>query len=227
MLFRSPRPSLAPVFGEATSPPGTAVRRSPSPNTAGLAARRNPDAGPKASKSSAALREQLAKAKAARRTENVSQAADNPRKVSSSSSALREQIAKAKEAARRAQVARFGNGTPPRVVPAVTENEFGIEPDPAEIAEFDFGLDDPFNQRPGGSKSLLRKRVDAARMDGRLNIAAMGLAEIPGEVLAMYKYDESDGSVAWGEVVDLVTIIAADNELSSLPEAMLDRKSVV
>jgi hypothetical protein len=105
-------------------------------------------------------------------------------------------------------------------VPAVTENEFGIEPDPAEIAEFDFGLDDPFNQRPKGSKSLLRKRVDAARVDGRLNLAAMGLSEIPDEVLNMYKYDPNDDSVAWGELVDLTSIIAADNDLGELPERM-------
>jgi hypothetical protein len=102
----------------------------------------------------------------------------------------------------------------------VTENEFGIVPDPVEIAGFDFGLDDPFNQRPKGGKSLLRKRVDAARVDGRLNVAAMGLSEIPDEVLNMYKYDPSDTSVAWGELVDLTSIIAADNDLAELPEKM-------
>lgn len=93
-------------------------------------------------------------------------------------------------------------------------------PDPAEIAEFDFGLDDPFNQRSKGSKSLLRKRVDAARVDGRLNIAAMGLSEMPEEVMEMYKYDPNDTTIAWGEVVDLTTIIAADNRFESLPDTM-------
>lgn len=102
----------------------------------------------------------------------------------------------------------------------MTENDFGIEPDPAEIAEFDFGLDDPFNQRSKGGKSLLRKRVDGARSDGRLNIAAMGLSEVPDEVMNMYKYDPNDSSVAWSEVVDLTTIIAADNEFELLPEGM-------
>ena len=102
----------------------------------------------------------------------------------------------------------------------MTENEFGIEPDPAEIAEFDFGLEDPFNQRGKGGKSLLKKRIDGARADGRLNIAAMGLSEIPREVLSMYKYDPDDTTVAWGEVVDMTTIIGADNHLQELPSAM-------
>jgi hypothetical protein len=145
---------------------------------------------------------------------------ESPGTKAKTSSALREQIAKAKEA-RRAQAAKqFGNGTPPREIPAVTENEFGIEPDPEEISAFDFGLDDPFNQRAKGGKSLLRKRIDAARVEGRLNIAAMDLTEFPEDVLTMYKYDPNDNSVAWGEVVDLTTIIAADNELSSLPDAL-------
>jgi len=147
--------------------------------------------------------------------------AETPSKTSSSSTALREQIAKAKEAARRANAAReFGGRTPPKEVPAVTENEFGIVPDPAEIAEFDFGLDDPFNQHLNGTKSLLRKRIDAARVEGRLNIAAMGLTDIPDDVLEMYKYDPNDTSVAWGEVVDLTVIIAADNDLQELPEGL-------
>jgi hypothetical protein len=66
----------------------------------------------------------------------------------------------------------------------------------------------------------MRKRLDGARADGRLNIAAMGLSEIPDEVLGMYKYDAEDRTVAWGEVVDLTIIIAADNELQILPDEM-------
>ena len=98
-------------------------------------------------------------------------------------------------------------------------------PDPEEIASFDFGLDDPFNQAKGG-KSLLRKRIDGARVDGRLNIAAMDLKEIPDDVLQMYKYDPTDTTVIWGEVVDLTSIIAADNELEGLPDAMFPDVSV-
>lgn len=66
---------------------------------------------------------------------------------------------------------------------------------------------------------MLRKRVDAARADGRLNIAAMGLSVMPEEVLNMYEYDP-DANTAWGEVVDLATIVAADNELQNLPDSM-------
>lgn len=66
----------------------------------------------------------------------------------------------------------------------------------------------------------MRKRLDGARADGRLNIAAMGLKEMPEEVVKMYKYDPNEGSVAWGEVVDLTVLIAADNELQALPEEM-------
>jgi hypothetical protein len=93
-------------------------------------------------------------------------------------------------------------------------------PAPEEIATFDFGLNDPFNQHDKGNKSLLRKRIDGARVDGRLNMAAMGLKEIPDEVLDMYKYDPNDTTVSWGEIVDLTSIIAADNELEDFPEAM-------
>lgn len=93
-------------------------------------------------------------------------------------------------------------------------------PNPAEIAEFDFGLEDPFNQGPKSSKSLLRKRIDAARSEGRLNLAAMGLNEVPEDVMQMYKYDPDNESVVWSEIVDLTVMIAADNEFQSLPDNM-------
>ena len=126
-----------------------------------------------------------------------------PRK---SSLALRDQIAKAKAAKRAAatksifQASVDGTETP--VIPAGT---------------FDFGLsDDPFNQqiKENGSKGLLRKRISAARADGRLNIAAMSLKEIPEEVLNMYNLESieaRDGS--WAESVDLTRFIAADNDI--------------
>jgi hypothetical protein len=126
-----------------------------------------------------------------------------PRK---SSLALRDQIAKAKAAKRAAatksifQASVDGTETP--VIPAGT---------------FDFGLsDDPFNQqiKENGSKGLLRKRISAARADGRLNIAAMSLKEIPEEVLNMYNLESieaQDGS--WAESVDLTRLIAADNDI--------------
>lgn len=77
-------------------------------------------------------------------------------------------------------------------------------------------IDDPFNQKPKDSnKGLLRKRVEAARTSGHLNIAAMSLKEIPSEVMTMYDFDP-DSSTDWYESVDLVKFIAADNELEEL-----------
>ncbi|KAM0799949.1 hypothetical protein BDR22DRAFT_880980 [Usnea florida] len=71
----------------------------------------------------------------------------------------------------------------------------------------------------GNNKILLRKRVASARLDGRLNIAAMGLKDMPSEVLTMYNADSfgaDDG--AWYESVDLVRLVAADNEFEHLGE---------
>jgi hypothetical protein len=132
-----------------------------------------------------------------------------PRK---SSLALRDQIAKAK-AAKRAAAAKqeallaANNGEEIPVIPSGT---------------FDFGLiDDPFNKQMNqdGVKGLLRKRIQSARTDGRLNIAAMGFKEIPEEVLNMYNLDAigtADGS--WAEAVDLTRFIAADNEMEVIPD---------
>ncbi|TVY17910.1 Leucine-rich repeat-containing protein 40 [Lachnellula arida] len=124
-----------------------------------------------------------------------------PRK---SSTALRDQIAKAK-AAKRAAAAKLAPET------GLKGEEVPVIPS----GTFDFGLPgDPFNQQGGqnGSKGLLRKRIDAARSDGRLNIAAMGFKEIPQEVMNMYNLDAiEDGS--WAEAVDLKRFVAAGNEL--------------
>jgi hypothetical protein len=123
-----------------------------------------------------------------------------PRK---SSLALRDQIAKAK-AAKRAAAAKQTPSTTTRddeEVPVIASGTF------------DFGLsDDPFNQvaNDNGAKGLLRKRIDSARSDGRLNIAAMGFKEVPEEVMNMYNLESMDGS--WAEAVDLTRFVAADNE---------------
>jgi hypothetical protein len=129
-----------------------------------------------------------------------------PRK---SSLALRDQIAKAK-AAKRAAAAKQ--------TPTVEVDDEEVSVIPA--GTFDFGLsDDPFNQQKtqDSFKGLLRKRIDAARTDGRLNIAGMGFKEIPEEVMNMYNLEAigKDGS-AWAESVDLTRFVAADNELELL-----------
>jgi hypothetical protein len=214
MIGRTPRsrPSLNGIFGQAVSPPGnSAAPATPSQNRS-THLKKTPSTVRHVS-SSSALREQIAKAKTARKSEALDQEpATESSKFVSSSNALREQIAKAREAARSAKTETTRTSTPPRDA---------ILPDLNEIASFDFGLDDdPFNQGPKGSKSLLRKRIDGARVDGRLNMAAMDLKDIPEDVLQMYKYDPNDTTVAWGEIVDLTSLIAADNELEVLPEAM-------
>lgn len=118
--------------------------------------------------------------------------------------ALRDQIAKAK-AAKRAAATKMATDT------GLKGQEVPVIPS----GTFDFGLaGDPFNQQVGqnSSKGILRKRIDAARSDGRLNIAAMGFKEIPQEVMNMYNLDAiEDGS--WAETVDLKRFVAAGNEL--------------
>lgn len=118
------------------------------------------------------------------------------RKNTKSSNALRESIAKAK-AARKA---------------AAQENKQTAPADP-------FDVPDPFNQQSKDSnKGLLRKRVEAGRTTGNLNIAAMSLTELPQEVMTMYDFDP-ESSTDWYESVDLVKLIAADNELAELPDS--------
>lgn len=80
---------------------------------------------------------------------------------------------------------------------------------------------DPFNTKPKDERSLIRRRVDSARSDGRLNISAMSLKDIPEEVLKMYDYEfNKDTDIAWNEVVDLTRFIAADNEIETIPDAV-------
>ncbi|EOA82415.1 uncharacterized protein SETTUDRAFT_173222 [Exserohilum turcica Et28A] len=216
LALRTPRTraSMGNMFGQAVSPPGASVS---SPST-DAPVRKTPDTVRRVASSSSALRDHIAKAKAAMKPDAAPAPAATPAKTGSSSNALREQIAKAREAAKRAKAEPVRNTTPPSDV---------IIPDPAEIASFDFGLnEDPFNQRPKAGASVLRRRIDAARGDGRLNIAAMGLKEIPDDVLSMYIYDPNDTKVAWGEVVDLTSILAADNELEAIPDSMFPDVSV-
>ncbi|KAI9373961.1 hypothetical protein BJX61DRAFT_351458 [Aspergillus egyptiacus] len=120
-------------------------------------------------------------------------------RAAKSSSALRESIAKAK-AARKAAAQRGPQASP---LDAWAETD----------------IDDPFNQRPKDqSKGLLRKRLEAGRTSGHLNIAAMSLTTFPDEVLTMYDFDPN-ATTDWYESVDLVKLAAADNEFTELPDA--------
>lgn len=85
---------------------------------------------------------------------------------------------------------------------------------------------DPFNQGPKDDKHILRNRVNNARMDGKLNIAAMSLKEFPPEVLKMYDASAMEESkVNWAEVVDLTKLIAADNQFEVIDATVFPDKS--
>jgi len=117
-------------------------------------------------------------------------------KMPSSSVTLRATIARAKAARQKA------HNTPDKAASSLKE-KLDAFPD-IEIV--------------GDNANLLRKRVATARTDGRLNIAALGLAEIPNEVMNMYDANLGDG--AWYESVDLVRVIAADNEFEQLSDTV-------
>ncbi|KAL4877285.1 hypothetical protein BJY04DRAFT_222231 [Aspergillus karnatakaensis] len=121
------------------------------------------------------------------------------KKAAKSSSALRESIAKAR-AARKAAAQKRSRTS-------------------ALDAWSEADVQDPFNQQPKDqNRGLLRKKLDAGRTSGHLNIAAMSLTSFPDEVLTMYDFD-SNASTDWYESVDLVKFIAADNEFTELPDA--------
>lgn len=129
-----------------------------------------------------------------------------PRKTSL---ALRDQIAKAK-AARRASNRHVSSTSK-------TELEVAVVPTDA----FDFGLSDiPFSHgSKGDNGGLLRKRIAAARGDGKLNIAAMDLTCFPDEVMNMYSL-ESIGDGSWAETVDLTRLVAADNLMERIEDSI-------
>lgn len=118
-------------------------------------------------------------------------------KAPTSSAALRETIAKAKAARHKlGQLQSTNTETSARVTNPFPEIEVG-----------------------GSNEGLLRKRLASARADGRLNIAAMGLKDMPSEVMHMYNADIVDpGDGAWYESVDLVRLVAADNEFEHFGE---------
>jgi hypothetical protein len=118
--------------------------------------------------------------------------------ASKSSAALREQI-------RAAKAARASLGAQ-----QTKSNDDTFEPNAHA---------DPFNTKAKDGRSLIQKRVDVARTEGRLNIAAMNLKEIPVEVLNMYDSEfNKDSEIPWNEVVDLVRFVAADNEIETIAD---------
>ncbi|KAL1867894.1 hypothetical protein Daus18300_006169 [Diaporthe australafricana] len=144
---------------------------------------------------------------------------DSPPPFKKSSAALRDQIARAKAAKRSVPA-------PMTLVPGEPGQAVSWAKSPVVPTDdsFDFGLsDDPFNlHRDANSTSrIVKSRVTTARTSGRLNIAALGLKEIPKEVLDMYSLEsigKHDGS--WAESVDLTRFVAADNELEMIDESV-------
>ncbi|THX51634.1 L domain-like protein [Aureobasidium pullulans] len=120
-------------------------------------------------------------------------------KAPSSSAALRDQIAKAKAAKR---------------TPAVSKGQSSVNQ--FDDSRFD-PFADPFNTKPQDGNGLLRKRIDAARSDGRLNLAGLSLKQIPDDVLTMYDQRE-DSNMNWSQMTDLVRFVAADNELDTISD---------
>ena len=72
-------------------------------------------------------------------------------------------------------------------------------------------LDSGFEIQVDTGVSSIRKRITMALEDGKLNIAALGLKEIPEEVIKIYDY----GSL---ESVDITKINVADNELKTISD---------
>ncbi|KAI0401112.1 hypothetical protein F4802DRAFT_581924, partial [Xylaria palmicola] len=132
-----------------------------------------------------------------------------------SSAALRDQIAKAKAAKRAASR---------QVSATMTSEASASSVIPQGDDTFDFEVsDDPFGQKTfeDSNRKVLQSRIDTARVTGRLNIAAMGLKDIPDEVLNMYDLESigrADGT--WAESVDLTRLVAADNELETIDDSI-------
>ncbi|KAK8878911.1 Leucine-rich repeat-containing protein 40 [Apiospora arundinis] len=145
-------------------------------------------------------------------SDSIEEAPDTGAKKSSA--ALREQIAKAK-AAKRAAAKQVSEAAvpPPAKSPLIPTD-----------TSFDFGLaDDPFNQNQfeTSNRRVMQTRINGARTTGKLNISAMGLKEIPEDVLKMYDF-ESIGNQggSWAESVDLTRFVAADNELEIIDDSI-------
>jgi hypothetical protein len=147
-------------------------------------------------------------------TPTVNSVEEAPLSARKSSAALRDQIAKAKAAKRAAnRQASSTLASEPLKSPVVPTDD-----------TFDFGLsDDPFGQKSfeQSNRKVMQSRIETARTTGRLNIAAMGLKEIPEQVLKMYDRESvgrADGS--WGESVDVTRFVAADNELETIEDSI-------
>ncbi|KAI4237245.1 MAG: hypothetical protein LQ352_007952 [Teloschistes flavicans] len=120
-----------------------------------------------------------------------------PKPILKSSAALRETIANARKAA--------------RATPKYNADDVVKPSNP--LHRFDQSDVEDESQHV----NLLRKRITAARGDGKLNISSMKLKTFPQEVLRMYELDTlTDGGPTWYESVDLTKLNASNNEFEEL-----------
>ncbi|KAH9817397.1 leucine-rich repeat-containing protein 40-like [Teratosphaeria destructans] len=131
--------------------------------------------------------------------------------ANASSAALREQIAAAKAAVRKEKA----------------KHDSPLQADDAQFGAFSSEMySDPFNQAPKDGKHVLRNRIKAAWTEGKLNISALNLKQLPEDVLHMYDSAAmEEGKVSWAEVVDLTRLIAADNGLEDLGDHIFPDRS--
>lgn len=126
-----------------------------------------------------------------------------------SSAALRDQIAKAKAARKVSSKVDIPSASDSVPISMGSGMDFEDYPDP-------FGQN---KNEPAGVK-VLQQRIATGRTSGRLNIAALGLKEMPAEVLNMYNLESMSGGGSWAESVDLTRLVAADNEFETLDDAL-------
>lgn len=120
-----------------------------------------------------------------------------------SSAALRETIAKAK-AARRTMIKDQGSQSladHPNAQPNAVDEQNNLFGGVAEV------------------QRILHKRIETARTTGKLNVSALSLSKFPREINEMYNLEKIDSDHGeWYESVDLVRLIAADNDFESLDD---------
>lgn len=132
-------------------------------------------------------------------------APESPKSSPKSSTTLRETIAKAKAARRNALKS---NGNHPNMT---DKNNHELQSD--------FVGDGGFFGDVAEAAKVLHKRIEMARTTGKLNISALGLKKLPKEINEMYNLDSiASDQGEWYESVDLVRMVAADNELDVLDE---------
>lgn len=146
-------------------------------------------------------------------------AVESDQAAQKSSTALRDQIAKAKAARRAAMKQTQDQDQAPSAVS--TPNDMAAIPSNSGF-NYDAAFEDPFNLNKGqdAGEKVLKQRIGAARTSGKLNIAALGLKEIPSDVMKMYDMESIGAGGSWAESVELTRLIAADNELETLDDAM-------